>query len=78
MWVATMETEHFGWTAVDRTEAGALAALIAGWDRHMLRHAGDFDRDGFTPMSGAQAVNEYGASAEKFALGQARRDGTLI
>lgn len=68
VFVATLETRHFSFMAVGRTEAEAREAMRQGWDMHRE------ELEGVDPFS----VFEDGVNVTELRAGQCARDGSLI
>ena len=63
VWVATMETEHYSWKAVGRTEEEAVLAIVNEWT-----HGVGCERR--TPMTREELEEYYGINRWSIKFGQ--------
>lgn len=77
VYLAEMESEHFQWRAVGRSEEEARAALVKVWDAHAEQIADD-DRGFADIMAGVVAVEHYGVNVHRAPLGVGLRDGEEV
>jgi hypothetical protein len=72
MFLATMDTENFRWTALGASRAEALEALRHGWDAHRR----DYGHRDVLPWS--EALDHYAPWVLELPVGGALRDDSLI
>ena len=63
VWVATMETEHYSWTAVGNTQFEAINAIVTEWNEGR----GSSCRD---TMSKDELEEYYGINCNYYELGK--------
>ena len=63
VWVATMETEHYTWTAVGKTEDEAIHAIVDAWQN------GPGYEDRYT-MTREQLEDWYGINYDYYEFGK--------
>jgi hypothetical protein len=75
--VCTMESEHFSWLTVGRTEDEAREALKARWNKHIHEYggAGYWDRFAELDGHGSNPADWYGARFQKVVFGKGYVDG---
>lgn len=71
MFVATMDTEHYHWTALGATEEEARYALSSGFLRHLEALGAEWDKDD-------SPEDWYGVNVLEVQPGQCFRDYTEV
>lgn len=72
VYVATLDTRHYTFTAVANTEADAISAMKRGWEKHTAQWGGQDD------PGAAWERWEDGVRVTKLLLGECARDGTVL